>query len=152
MKLAEALVLRADLKKRVEQLRARLQLSAMVQEGEQPPENPQELLAEMERLVTQLTDLVVRINRTNLQGQLTDGTQLTDALARRDGLALRSSVLSTVAESASNRLDRYSRAEIKKVPTVDVGAIRRQVDTLAQQRRELDTAIQAANWAIDLIE
>lgn len=152
MKLAEALVLRADLKKRIEQLRARLQLSTMVQEGEQPPENPQELLAEMERLVTQWTDLVVRINRTNLQGQIADGTQLTDALARRDGLALRSSVLNTVAEAASNRLDRYSRTEIKKVPTVDVGAIRRQMDTLARQWRELDTAIQAANWAIDLIE
>lgn len=151
MKLAEALVLRADLKKRVEQLRARLLLCTMVQEGEQPPENPHELLAELDRLVAQLTDLVVRINRTNLQGQIVDGTRLTDALAQRDGLTLRASVLSTAAESASNRLDRYSRAEIKKVPTIDVGAIRRQIDTLAQQRRELDTAIQAANWAIDLI-
>ena len=45
MKLAEALVLRADVQKRIEQLRNRLRQSALVQEGETPPENPQELLA-----------------------------------------------------------------------------------------------------------
>jgi hypothetical protein len=45
MKLAEALILRADSQKRVEQLRQRLTRAARVQEGENPPENPQELMA-----------------------------------------------------------------------------------------------------------
>ena len=49
-------------------------------------------------------------------------------------------------------MDRYSRSEIRKVATVDVSALRRQMDTLAQQRRELDTAIQATNWATELAE
>ena len=43
MKLAEALVLRSDTKKRLEQLRARFNSSALVQEGEAPPEDPQQL-------------------------------------------------------------------------------------------------------------
>jgi hypothetical protein len=30
--------------------------------------------------------------------------------------------------------------------------LRRQMDELARERRELDTAIQQANWATDLIE
>ena len=46
MKLAEILVLHADVQKRIAQMRERLKQSALVQEGEQPPENPQELLAE----------------------------------------------------------------------------------------------------------
>jgi hypothetical protein len=47
MRLAEALVLRADVRKRIEQLRDRIRLSALVQDGEEPPENPQELLDEV---------------------------------------------------------------------------------------------------------
>ncbi len=48
MKLAEGLVLRKDTKKRIEQLRERLKLSALVQEGEEPAENPHDLLAELQ--------------------------------------------------------------------------------------------------------
>ena len=48
MKLAEALVLRADVQKRIAQMRVRLQQSALIQEGEQPPEDPKELLTELD--------------------------------------------------------------------------------------------------------
>lgn len=152
MKLAEALANRADIQRRLSQMRSRLQQSALVQEGEQPPENPLELLTESEALVTQLTDLIVRINRVNLAVSLADGTSLTEALARRDALALRHSTLSTLADAAANRLDRYSRTEIKRVATVDVAALRKQIDELAHQRRELDIAIQALNWSVDMPE
>ena len=152
MKLAEALALRADIQKRVEQLRERLRMSALVQEGDQPPEDPQALLVELGRMLADLTALIARINRTNLATQLPDGTSLTDALARRDTLALHHSVLKVVADAASARIDRYTRSEIRRVATVDVAALRRQMDELAQQRRELDTAIQAANWTTELVE
>ena len=90
MKLAEALAKRADLQRRIEQMRGRLQKSALVQEGESPPEDPQELLGEAERLVSELEGYVRSINRTNLSATLADGeTTLTDALARRDALTLR---------------------------------------------------------------
>ncbi len=152
MKLAEALVLRADSQKRVEALRGRLRQSALVQEGEKPPEDPQELLAELDRVLNQLAELIERINRTNLQTTLPDGRTLTQALAQRDVLALRQSIFQTLAETAAGTVNRYSRTEIRQVATVDVAALRRQADQLAQQRRELDTAIQAMNWASDLIE
>jgi hypothetical protein len=54
--------------------------------------------------------------------------------------------------TASDRLPRYGRAEIRILPAVEVGPLRRRMDELARQRRELDTAIQEANWAIDLME
>ena len=152
MKLAEALVLRADLQKRVAQMRDRLRLSALIQEGEQPPENPRELLDELDQLLKQLGQLIARINRTNFQTSLPDGVILTDALARRDVLSIRYSIISGLADTASNRIERYGRSEIRKIATVDVAALRRQLDEIARQRRELDTTIQATNWAVDLIE
>jgi hypothetical protein len=38
------------------------------------------------------------------------------------------------------------------VPTVDVGAVRRQADAVARERRELDTAIQGVNWSTELLD
>lgn len=93
MKLGEALTLRSQLQTRIERLRGRLKASALVQEGEQPPEDPASLLAEFDDLATELERLVTRINHTNLATRLPDGTTLTDALARRDALTLRQTVI-----------------------------------------------------------
>ena len=153
MKLAEALANRADLQRRVEQMRGRLQKSALVQEGESPPEDPQELLEEMERLVSELEEYVRRINRTNLSATLSGGeTTLTDALARRDALTLSYGNLKNLVSAASDRVPRYGRAEIRILSAVEVGPLRRRMDELARERRELDIAIQQANWTTDLTE
>ena len=152
MKLAEILVLRADVQKRIAQMRTRLQQSALVQEGEQPPENPQELLAELNALLNQLGELIARINHANLQTRLPDGTTITDALAQRDVLTLRHSIISGLADTASARIERYGRSEIRKVSTVNVAELRNQLNDIAHQRRELDTAIQATNWSTDIPE
>jgi hypothetical protein len=134
-------------------MRGRLQKSALVQEGESPPEDPGELLAEMERIVSEHEGYVRRINRTNLAATLADGeTTLTDALAHRDALSLRHGNLKILVSTASDRVPRYGRAEIRILPAVDIGPLRRRMDELARRRRELDTAIQQANWATDLVE
>ena len=152
MKLAEGLVLRKDIKKRIEQLRERLKSSALVQDGEDPPENPQELLVELQRLLDQMTTLIQQINRTNLQAALPNGATLTNALAERDTLSLYFSILETTATAATPKFERMNRSEIKKVATIKVIDLRRQMDEIAQQRRELDTLIQSANWTVDLVE
>jgi Family of unknown function (DUF6847) len=152
MKLAEALILRADLQKRVEQLRTRLTLSAKIQEGEAPPENPNELIAELERLTNELLDLVKRINRTNVLTPFEGGQTLADALATRDVLMLKRGVYSSLADAASVSFSRYSRSEIKYFSTVNVAEIQKRVEDLSRQHRELDAKIQAANWNTDLVE
>ena len=55
MKLAEALNLRADISKRISQLSERLNANSKVQEGEEPSEDPKELLEELDRLTEQLS-------------------------------------------------------------------------------------------------
>ena len=65
MKLAEALQERADLNRRIEQLRSRLDSNALVQEGEKPAEEPEQLLRELDGCVERLEELMAKINRTN---------------------------------------------------------------------------------------
>lgn len=152
MKLGEALTLRSQLLARIGVARERLKASVLVQEGEKPPEDPAALLQEFEAMATELERLIARINNTNLATTLTNGMTLTDALARRDGLALRLAVLKQVADVAGERQQRYGQAEIRTVPTVDVATLRTQVDDLAHERRLLDATIQETNWTTDLIE
>jgi hypothetical protein len=151
MKLAEALVLRADIQRRIEQLRERLKYSVLVQEGDSPPEDPELLMNELDRLLLQLVELISQINRTNTHASLRNGVSLTDALAQRDVMKLRLSIFKSIADTASRRIEHYSRSEIRNVATIDIGALRKQTDQLAQQHRELDTAIQEINWLTELI-
>ncbi|SRR5690606_8526229 len=150
MKLAEALIHRADAQKRLAQLTERLNRSARVQEGDAPPEDPAELLEELDRTVATLTELIQRINRTNAATPFGSGV-LSDALAERDGLALKRSALTRLIEAASHNQFRYGRSEIKYVATVDVAALQKQADDLARAYRELDAAIQQTNWTVDLL-
>jgi hypothetical protein len=152
MKLSEALVRRADSQKRIQRLGQRLGLSARVQQGEQPPEDPQALLAELDRLLEQLRTLITRINQTNARATIESGETLTAALARRDTLSLQYRVLQNFAKEASETTERYTHTEIRIRPTVDVAALRQQLDGIAQERRDLDMSIQAANWTTELEE
>ena len=152
MKLAEALIQRADHRKRLDQLRERLLRVARVQEGDEPAEDPAALLAETERTAAALTSLIQRINRTNSTTPLDDGRTIADAIAERDTLRLRHTILTTLLQAASIKQDRLTKSEVRFQLTVDVVGLQRQTDDLAQAYRELDTKIQAANWLVDLID
>lgn len=151
MKLAEALILRADIQKRIEQLKSRLAYNAKVQEGENPSEEPKALLAELDALTNELERLIVRINLTNCTAKV-DGKSLTELIAKRDVLTLKAGALRTFAQASAQKVDVYSRSEIKILSTVDVAALQKQVDELARQIRQLDTTLQSANWQTDLID
>ena len=149
MKLAEALNQRADLQKRIAQLRERLSNNVKVQEGDQPAENPDDLFKELEGSLKQLKDLIVSINRTN-QETVWEGKTLTEMIAEKDVLSMHLGALRTTLEAANVRSDRFSRNEIKFVRTVDVNALQKKVDDLSKELRELDSNLQQANWMTDM--
>ena len=152
MKLAEALILRADHQKRVEQLRQRLLRNAKVQEGDEPAEDPGDLRSEFERVSNELQRLIQRINRTNAQSSLDEQATISDALAHRDVLALRHALYRDLAQAATVTQERHTRSEVKFRSTVNIADIQKRADELAQQYRELDMRIQEGNWRIDLVE
>ncbi|HEY6525219.1 MAG TPA: DIP1984 family protein [Solirubrobacteraceae bacterium] len=150
VKLGEALARRAELQTRLAQVRDRLRVTALVQEGDQPAEDPQPLLAELDAIAAELEALIAAINATNAQTRLESGMTLTEALARRDVLGLLHAALKAVADATAQQQARYSRSEIRLVRTFDVAAVRARVDQLARERRQLDVEIQNANWTVDL--
>jgi hypothetical protein len=156
MKLAEALALRSDANKRFEQLRSRAQANAWYQEGEAPAENAAELLAEADRVLTELEDLIRRINRTNAATRLDQEMTVTDAIARRDALRQRHALYTSVADAASGRsgpgMARQMRSELRYLAALPVSELRTAADRAAQQHRELDVRIQQANWETDLAD
>jgi len=153
--LAEALVERKALRTRVDNLRDRLAFNARVQEGDAPAEDPQALMAEVQQVMGDLERLIVAINRTNVAARLAgeDAPTLMEAIARRDVLALRQTVLENTITAARTTRDRWAmvRNEVRSQPTVDVAQLQKEVDALAKDRRELDTRLQAANWATRLV-
>ena len=152
MILSEALMQRADLQRRLEQIKARLVRNVKVQEGEKPAEDVAELMAEFEREVTALTALIQRINRTNSATVFEGALTLTDAIAVRDGLRKRFTVYNELAAQAVLRQDRFTRTEVRFVTAIDVAAVQAQADRYAREARELDVRIQATNWKVELLE
>lgn len=156
MKLAEALSLRANAVRRIEQLRTRVVGNARYQEGEAPAEDAAALLEEVDEVLGEYEALIRRINRTNAATTLgADGT-LTDALARRDALRLRHNVLTTAADAAAGKnqpgYTRQLRSELKMLSALPVAELRAQADQVAREHRELDVRIQRSNWEVELLE
>ena len=81
MKLAEALSLRANVHRHIEQLRTRIANNARYQEGEEPSEDAGALLVEADEALREFEELIRRVNRTNaatameVDGTLTDTTE-----------------------------------------------------------------------------
>jgi len=151
MKLAQALILRADTQKRLEQLKGRLLDNAKMQENERPSEDPKLLLKELDRLSDELFRLVLAINLTNSSAKF-EGASLTEMIAKKDTLSQKASVLRDFAKSASQKVDLYSNSEIKILSSVDVVTLQKQIDELSKEIRELDMKLQEANWQVDLVE
>ena len=151
MKLAQALILRSDTQKRIEQLKVRLLSNAKTQENESPSEDPELLLKELDKLTSELFTLICSINLTNSSAKF-DSMSLTEMIAKKDALVLKANVLREFATSASQKVDLYSNSEIKILSTVDVSALQKQVDVLSKEIRELEMKLQEANWSVDLVE
>lgn len=151
MKLAEALSIRKDLQKRVQQIGKSLEDNVKVQEGEEPAEKPDELLKELDECLKKLEDLILRINLTNVKTINEAGKTLTQLMAEKDILTLRISTLRSTYERASAQRDRYSRSEIKMLTTINVKQLRKQIDDYSVQLRKLDMEIQSMNFQTELV-
>lgn len=151
MKLAEALSIRKDLQKRIQQIGKRLEDNVKVQEGDEPSENPDELMKELDGCLNKLEDLIWHINLTNVKTFDETGKTLTQLMAEKDVLTLRISTLRNTFERASSQQERYSRSEIKMVTIVDVKQLSNQIDEYSAKLRKLDIAIQALNFQTELI-
>ena len=150
MKLATALAERSDIQNRINTISVRLDNNAKVQEGDVPAEDPKALMEELDRLIVRLEDLVARINLTN-SGTVYEGKTITELLEHRVCLKKKLWVLRDFLNTASDRVTRMTRTEIKIVSTVPVTEIQKTVDGLAKELRTVDEKIQELNWTTELV-
>jgi hypothetical protein len=153
MKLAEALLERKSIKEQIQSLKEWALKDARVQEGDDPSELPEKIIADLELHVSRLEELVIAINKTNNITTLPNGKSLMEAIAQRDMLKMRHQMAKDLANAAAPERDswRHTRSEVKFKPTIDIAEWRRKADSIARDYRELDATIQAANWSTDLI-
>ena len=113
MKLATALSRRKELQTHIHELEDRLMNNAQVQEGEEPAEDPRELLGELAADHQELERLISAINRTNDRTAAEGEKTLSDLLARRDclrgQLGIWRNFLSCASATVSRRRPPHSR-------------------------------------------
>ena len=162
MKLAEALIERAELQRENARLLERIKDNSMSQEGDAPAEAPVELIAQYERNMDRFLTLVKKINATNSEASFGDGMTnseasfgdgmtISDAIAVRDCLGAKHRAYKTMYDATTISVSRYNQNEIKFVRHTDPKEIQSKMDIVAREYRELDTKLQALNWAVDLV-
>ena len=152
MKLAEALLLRSDQQKKLASLKQRINANVLIQDGDEPSEDPNELLKQVFALTQESQKLVFAIHQTNALAKLNDGRSLLALLTQRDELVERHKVLTSAISNTNREPDRYSSREIKWRKVIPVSSLQKQTDDLSAKLRDLNVLIQANNWQIDLIE
>ena len=150
MKLATALSERASLQVRLNELQIRLNANAKVQEGDIPAENPVELIAEKDRILDELENLVTRINLTNSRTEY-DGVTITELISKRDRMKKDVNIMRSFLNNASSKIDRYSKTEILIKSTVDISEYQKKLDVISKELRQIDEKIQELNWTTELI-
>lgn len=125
MKLAEALLVRSDMQKKLASLRQRIVNNAVVQEGSEPHEDPAKLTKEAFAVMHEFEGLVLQINAANHAHTIADGRSLAAAIAQRETFSAQHALLQQAIAGSHKEPDRYSMSEIKWVATIDVAALQK---------------------------
>lgn len=156
MKLAEALVERADLQKRMFELKNQINRNLQVEDGEKPEETVEDLMKEFTELAKRQTKLVAAINRTNSTTEVEDGDYkgltIMHLLAKRDSIAQVKNQYTALSQESVETSYGRTKDDIKFVLTFSPKAMRKEADKLAKEHREIDTLIQSLNWAVDVVD
>jgi len=151
MKLAEALLLRNDLQTKLASLQQRINNNVLVQEGDQPSEEPNVLLSNAFAVNIELHDLIKRIHSTNAQAKSINGSSLLEILNARDRLISQHRIVQQAIDNSRRENARYSSSEIRWVKVISVSELQKQADEISAKLRQNNLEIQASNWQIDLI-
>ena len=146
MKLAEALLLRADLMKKIEHLQNRIVPVLIVSDDKIPQEDPNKLMAQLRKTIQDLETLIIRINKTNNETYIEGEGLLMEALAKRDSLKMLSEKLRNIRYAA--QINNSGDKNLKT--TIDIKKLQIEMDQTGRAFREIDSKIQGINWLTEL--
>ncbi len=152
MKLAEALMARADMQNKLMALDLRISSNLKVQEGQEIIEDPNELLKEYKKVNDDLIAMIQAINKTNSSTVIPEyNMTIADALAKKEQLLELKRMYENVASSANSYQTRMLRTEIKYLNVVDVKKLQKMADDVSKEYRLLDAKVQETNWLTELL-
>ena len=151
MKLVEALIERAEIKKKNARLQSRMKANLLVQEGDEPSESYDDLVAEYEKNMDRLRELTQRVNETNNRTSFDDSMSVSGAIVLRDCLGAKVRAYRDIYEEATIKLNRYGKNEVRFMRCIDIKELQKTIDSISKDYREIDTKIQSINWTIELI-
>lgn len=153
MKLAEALNKRANYQKQLVDLKNRLLKNIIVQEGDEPAEDPTKLLREYGNISKKLIEIIFNINKTNISTFIKPEQSLTAALAEMEVLKLKHKLYTDLVQESTviTRQIRQIPTQIRLKPTINITHIQEGINKIAQEIRKLDSLIQSTNWQCDMI-
>lgn len=148
MKLAEGLLLRADLMKKIEHLQNRIMPVLIVSDDRLPQEDPNKLLAQLRKTIQDLEILIIRINKTNNVTIVEGEGLLMEALAKRDSLKLVSEKLRNIRRSAQI----FNTGDSNLKTTINIEKLQIEIDQAGRAFREIDSKVQEINWLTFLVD
>jgi hypothetical protein len=143
-KLADAILERGDVQKKIEQLKTRLSNNALYQKDTKTPESPKDILSELDFCFSRLELLINTINEAN------NISGLYKLLAKRDVIKSKLNAHRNFLSEISSGVNRYSKTEIAILPNFDAKIIQKEIDILSKEFRLTDSAIQSKNWEIEV--
>ena len=146
MKLAEALLLRADLMKKIDHLQNRIVPVLIVSDDKIPQEDPDKLIAQLRKAIQDLETLIIKINKTNNETYIEGEGLLMEALAKRDSLKMLSEKLKNIRYAA--QINNSGDKNLKT--TIDIKKLQIEMDLTGRAFREIDSKIQGINWLTEL--
>ncbi|MCG2430942.1 DIP1984 family protein [Aequorivita xiaoshiensis] len=146
MKLAEGLLLRADLLKKIEHLQNRIRPVLVVSDDKLPQEDPDKLIAQLRNAIQDLETLVIRINKTNNETLVEGEGVLMEALAKRDSLKMLSERLRRIRLDA--QFNNSGDSNLKN--TISIKKLQKEMDETGRAFRKIDSKIQEINWLTEL--
>ena len=144
MKLGEALTLRARQSQKLHDLKGRIAQNCLVQEGDKPNENVEDLIDQYNLLSLDHAQLIGDITNANVD------SGILEMITKRDHLRRKLSALQTAVQAATATPYSYSRTEIKWTPLIEVAVYQQAIEELESEINELDVQLQTKNWTWEI--
>ena len=142
MKLAEAMKEKSRMKKKITDLRERLERAAQAETD--PEESPKNLLLDLEETLRRMGRLAAAIYRTNDLVKA-GGKTMTRLICTRDTLFFRQELYKNLSRLAEN-------SENPAPADLSIPELKNKAERVKEEIRSLNDLIQKTNWVTDLIE
>ncbi|MGK7944576.1 MAG: DIP1984 family protein [Microcystaceae cyanobacterium] len=152
IKLAEALLIKAEYEERLESLRSRLMVSARVQDGSFPPEDPETLIADVQTCLNHLASISKRISITQSQTLLDSRQTVAAAIVDQEMLLKKQSIYQSIIEGGIIPSDVAQGSSIRWLITVNLAGLNRRIEEMIKDYRLLETEIQQVSWNTELVD